>query len=80
MDDFVKLRPDGWRHFSTHGGGRAHFDLSGFVAAELARAGISRVERVGGCTYGAPERYFSHRYATHQGSKTGRQIAIIGLA
>ncbi|MCR6670008.1 peptidoglycan editing factor PgeF [Devosia ginsengisoli] len=79
MDDFVKLRPDGWRHFSTHNGARAHFDLPGFVADELGRAGVVQVERVGGCTYGAPERYFSHRYATHQGGKTGRQIAIIGL-
>ncbi|HTH29047.1 MAG TPA: peptidoglycan editing factor PgeF [Sphingobium sp.] len=80
MDDFVKLRPDGWRHFSSHNGGRAHFDLPGFVAAELERAGVSRVERVGDCTYGHPDRYFSHRYATHQGGTTGRQIAIIGLA
>ncbi|MHA6691185.1 peptidoglycan editing factor PgeF [Devosia sp. A449] len=79
MDDFVKLRPDGWRHFSTHNGGRAHFDLPGFVEAELRVAGVETLERVGGCTYGHPDRYFSHRHATHQGGKTGRQIAIIGL-
>lgn len=79
MEDFTKLRPDGWRHFSTRNSGRAHFDLPSFVAAELGRAGIARVEGVGDCTYGYPDRYFSHRYATHQGGKTGRQIAIIGL-
>jgi YfiH family protein len=79
MDDFIKLRPDGWRHFSTHNGARAHFDLPGFVAAELQQAGVATIERIGGCTYGDPEQYFSHRYATHQGGKTGRQIAIIGL-
>ncbi len=79
MDDFIKLRPDGWRHFSLPAGGRAHFDLPGFVEAELATAGISKIERVGGCTYAHPERYFSHRHATHQGTRTGRQIAIIGL-
>ena len=79
MEDFTKLRPDGWRHFSTRNSGRAHFDLPGFVAAELQRAGVTSVERVGDCTYGNPDRYFSHRYATHQGGKTGRQIAIIGL-
>lgn len=79
MDDFVKIRPEGWRHFSTHNGGRAHFDLPGFVAAELQSAGVTQVERVGGCTYDDPDRYFSHRYATHQGGRTGRQIAIIGL-
>lgn len=79
MEDFTKLRPDGWRHFSTRNSGRAHFDLPGFVAAELQRAGVTSVERAGECTYGHPDRYFSHRYATHQGGKTGRQIAIIGL-
>jgi len=79
MEDFTKLRPDGWRHFSTRNSGRAHFDLPGFVVAELERAGVTRLERVGGCTYGDPEQYFSHRYATHQGGTTGRQIAMIGL-
>ena len=79
MDDFVQLRPDGWRHFSLPKGGRAHFDLPGFVAAELAAAGVTSVERIGACTYAHPDRYFSHRHATHQGTKTGRQIAIIGL-
>jgi YfiH family protein len=81
MDDFVKLRPDGWRYFSTpKGGGRAHFDLPGFVEAELHSAGVTTLDRVGGCTYAHPDRYFSHRYATHQGGKTGRQIAIVGLS
>jgi len=80
MDDFVKLRPDGWRHFSTRHSARAHFDLPGFVLAELQAAGVTRIERAGGCTYGNPEHYFSHRHATHQGGKTGRQIAVIGLA
>ncbi|WP_316355701.1 peptidoglycan editing factor PgeF [Devosia sp.] len=79
MEDFTKLRPDGWRHFSTRNGGRAHFDLPGFVAAELERAGVKDAERIGSCTYGNPEQYFSHRYATHQGGTTGRQIAVIGL-
>jgi YfiH family protein len=79
MEDFTKLRPDGWRHFSTRNGGRAHFDLPGFVAAELERAGVKIVERTGACTYGNPDQYFSHRFATHKGVTTGRQIAIIGL-
>ena len=79
MEDFTRLQPDGWRYFSTRNSARAHFDLPGFVAAELASAGVTLIERIGGCTYAHPERYFSHRYATHQGGKTGRQIAIIGL-
>ena len=79
MDDFVRQRPDGWRHFSAPHGGRAHFDLPGFVEHCLTAADVGAVERVGGCTYGHPERYFSHRYATHQEGRTGRQIAIVGL-
>jgi copper oxidase (laccase) domain-containing protein len=46
----------------------------------LLRAGIGTVGDLGLCTYGNPEAYFSHRYATHQGTRTGRQIALIGLA
>lgn len=79
MTDFVAIQPDGWRHFHVPEGKRTHFDLPGFVAAQLRAAGVVTVERVGGCTYAHPERYFSHRYATHKGTKTGRQIAVIGL-
>jgi YfiH family protein len=80
MSDFLALQPDGARHFSTPPGKRAHFDLPGFVEAQLHAAGVGTVERVGGCTYAQPERYFSHRYATHRNGRTGRQIAIIGMA
>ena len=45
----------------------------------LTKRGLKDAERIGGCTYGSPEQYFSHRYATHQGGTTGRQIAVIGL-
>lgn len=79
MADFLALHPGGARYFSTPAGKREHFDLPAFVIDQLEAAGIARVERVGGCTYASPERYFSHRYATHQGTTTGRQIAMIGL-
>lgn len=79
MTDFVAIQPDGWRHFSMPPGKRAHFDLPGFVETQLRASGVGTIERVGGCTYANPDRYFSHRHATHQGTKTGRQIAIIGL-
>jgi hypothetical protein len=61
-------------------GGREHFDLPGFVADQLRNAGVRLVHEMGICTYADPERYFSHRRATHEGSTTGRQIALIGLA
>lgn len=78
--DFLALHPGGTAHFHTPAGGRPHFDLPGFVAAQLRQAGVSVVDHVGACTYAHPDRYFSHRYATHQGTRTGRQIAVIGLS
>lgn len=78
-DDFLLLHPSGEHHFHTPAGGKAHFDLPGFVTEQLGAAGIVVVDRVGECTYAHPERYFSHRYATHQGTRTGRQIAVIGM-
>jgi len=77
--DFLALHPDGERHFFTPPGGRPHFDLPGFVEDRLRAAGIAQIETAGLCTYAQPERYFSHRRATHEGSRTGRQIAVIGL-
>ncbi len=77
--DFLALHPGGAHHFHVPPGGQAHFDLPGFVEAQLRAAGIANVERVGGCTYAHPDRYFSHRYATHKGTRTGRQIAVIGM-
>jgi len=77
--DFLALHPAGERFFTTPPGKRAHFDLPGFVEDQLRRAGVGTIERVGGCTYAHPDRYFSHRYATHQGTRTGRQVSVIGL-
>jgi polyphenol oxidase len=79
MADFLAIDPSGERHFTTPAGRKPHFDLPGFVEEQLRAAGLASVERVGDCTYAHPERYFSHRYATHQGTRTGRQIAVIGL-
>jgi YfiH family protein len=78
--DFLALQPDGEQHFFVPEGKKTHFDLPGFVRAQLKKSGVGTIETVGGCTYGEPQRYFSHRFATHQGTQTGRQIAIIGLS
>jgi polyphenol oxidase len=64
----------------TPSGGIAHFDLPGFVADQLRAAGLEQVDQLDICTYAEPDRYFSHRHATHHGTTTGRQIALIGLA
>ena len=41
--------------------------------------GVGLVADLDLCTYANPTTFFSHRYATHRGGKTGRQISIIGL-
>lgn len=60
-------------------GRREHFDLPGFVGDRLAASGVGAIEDLRLCTYAEPGRYFSHRRATHEGTTTGRQIALIGL-
>ncbi|OJX51998.1 peptidoglycan editing factor PgeF [Devosia sp. 66-22] len=58
---------------------REHFDIPGLLAEQLFGAGVGLVGDLGICTYANPTKYFSHRYATHHGITTGRQIAVIGL-
>lgn len=78
--DFLALHPTGAHHFTTPPGGQPHFDLPGFVDAQLRAAGLRSVERVGSCTYADPDRYFSHRYASHKGTRTGRQVAVVAMS
>jgi YfiH family protein len=68
------------RHISIpEGKTREHFDIPGLLQEQLFGAGVGLVGDLGLCTYALPDRYFSHRWATHNGKTTGRQISIIGL-
>jgi polyphenol oxidase len=58
---------------------REHFDIPGLLAEQLFGAGVGLVSNLDVCTYADPAKYFSHRYATHHGTITGRQISVIGL-
>jgi len=59
----------------------ALFDLPGYIAARLARAGVARVEDLGHCTYGDPARFFSYRRSTHHQERDYRRhINAIALA
>ncbi len=58
--------------------GRYRFDLPGYIARRLDRAGIADVEVSPVDTYTEEAGFFSYRRATHAGNASeGRQIAII---
>jgi YfiH family protein len=66
---FAPGRPEHWQ-----------FDLAGYAAARLARAGVRNVERLGLDTYADSDRFYSYRRAIHRGEPNyGRQISLIGL-
>jgi len=68
--------------FFAEGTRPAHhqFDLEAYVVHRLAALGLSRIEALGEDTYSQPERFFSFRRATHEGSADyGRQISLIAL-
>jgi hypothetical protein len=56
------------------------FDLAGYIAARMQRAGIAQFEDLGLCNYADPERFFSFRRMTHKGEVDyGRHINAIAL-
>jgi polyphenol oxidase len=60
--------------------GHALFDLNGYIAARIQRAGIVNFEDLGLCTYAEPERFYSFRRSTHQSEADyGRHINAIAL-
>jgi hypothetical protein len=60
--------------------GHAMFDLTGYIAARVQRAGIAHFEDLGLCTFAEPERFFSYRRATKLGEADyGRHINAIAL-
>lgn len=60
--------------------GHALFDLAGYVASRLARAGVNQVQDLGLCTYGDPARFFSYRRTTHRAEPDyGRHVNAIAL-
>lgn len=78
---FLKEDPFAERFFKEgRAQGKFMFDLAGYCAFRLARAGISQVEIVGQDTLTLPDTYFSHRRGTISGNpETGRQLSLISL-
>ena len=68
--------------FFVRRGARAsvHFDLPGYIAAHLTKAGVVTVEQQSFCTYANESLFFSFRRATHRKEVDyGRQISAIVL-
>jgi YfiH family protein len=61
--------------------GHALFDLGGYIAARLERAGVRQIEDLRLCTYAEPARFFSFRRTTHcREADYGRHVNAIALA
>jgi purine-nucleoside/S-methyl-5'-thioadenosine phosphorylase / adenosine deaminase len=82
VDRFLAEEPASDAFFMTdESSGEPHFDLSGYVAERLSRAGIGSVSDLGLCTYCDETRLFSYRRSQHHGEEDyGRQISAIVLA
>ena len=81
-EKFLAEEPGSAAFFATdEGSGEPHFDLPGYVADRLARAGVAEIVDLGLCTYYDETRLFSYRRSQHHGEGDyGRQISAILLA
>jgi hypothetical protein len=82
MAQFLAEEPGNEAFFAIdEGSGEPHFDLPGYVAERLARAGVGEIFDLGLCTYYDETRLFSYRRSQHHGEDDyGRQISAIVLA
>ncbi len=80
-DKFVAEEPESTPFFALdEGSGEPHFDLPGYVAERLRRAGVGTILDLGLCTYCDESRLFSYRRSQHHGETDyGRQISAILL-
>jgi YfiH family protein len=80
--EFLKRDPHSGQFFARpngDSGSRPHFDLAGYVAQRLSRAGIA-VAGLAPCTYAQEEHFFSYRRSqARKEPDYGRQISAIVL-
>lgn len=81
LERFVAEELESAPFFATdEGSGEPHFDLPGYVAERLKRAGVGTISDLGLCTYCEESRLFSYRRSQHHGEPDyGRQISAILL-
>jgi len=79
---FVAADPVNARFFAaSERPGHAMFDLTGYIAERIHRAGIDAFEDLGHDTYAEPERFYSYRRMTKVGEPDyGRHINAIALS
>jgi hypothetical protein len=82
VERFLAADADNARFFAaTDRSGHALFDLNGYIAFRIQRAGIVNFEDLSLCTYAEPERFYSFRRSTHRAEPDyGRHINAIALA
>ena len=79
---FMAAGADNARFFTpSERDGHAMFDLAGYIADRVQRAGIVEFEDLALCNYAEPERFFSYRRTTQWGEPDyGRHVNAIALA
>lgn len=78
---FAEAGEDTRRFFvSSRKAGHSMFDLNGYIAARVTRAGVDRFEDLRLDTYADEARFFSYRRTTHRGQPDyGRLVSAIAL-
>ena len=78
---FEAADPDNGRWFAAAArAGHFRFDLAGYVAARLERAGLAAISVADADTCAEEERFFSYRRACLKGeSDYGRQLSLVAL-
>jgi polyphenol oxidase len=80
MQRFVAADADNAQFFAPGRPGHAMFDLPGYIAARLGRAGIAQIDVLQLCTYADAARFYSYRRTTHRAEPDyGRHINAIAL-
>jgi YfiH family protein len=81
VERFLAADRDNARFFApSERAAHAMFDLPGYIAARIQRAGILQFEDLGLCTYAEPDRFFSYRRTTKNGEPDyGRHVNAIAL-
>lgn len=81
VERFLAVDRSNARYFKpSDRAGHAMFDLAGYIAERVQRAGIKQFEDLGLCTYAEPDRFFSYRRTTRSGEPDyGRHINAIAL-